>query len=55
MPLQAAEPLQTAEKDKTSASKHRLFGRNFEQATGKRRQFAASRHRTGENTVVIVD
>ena len=34
-PLQAAEPLQTAETDKTSASKYRLFGRNFEQATGK--------------------
>ena len=34
-PLQAAEPLQTAETDKTSASKHRPFGRNFEQATEK--------------------
>ena len=28
-------PLQTAAKDKTSASKHRPFGRNFEQATEK--------------------
>ena len=35
MPLQASEPLQTAAKDKTSASKHKLFGRNFEQATEK--------------------
>ncbi|MGN6983859.1 hypothetical protein ACTHSL_02365 [Neisseria sp. P0008.S010] len=35
MPLQTAEPLQTAAKDKTSVSKHKLFGRNFKQATGK--------------------